>query len=212
MEPVARQRALEAYRSGEKPVIICCRALDEGLDVPSTDVGIIASSGTNLRQRIQRMGRILRKDGTGRPKRIFYLFVPSTSEAPELLWAADAEGSHKDAALSKGSDLCYDAVSRRLVNSGYDVLAAKVIAGLESKGASSQQLETAHRQLRRGAVATDYLMDEDECQALLGKAAREEKAYLQTMLLLIRESAKEQAASPSPHSTRQSPQNPAQSW
>jgi superfamily II DNA or RNA helicase len=201
MEPEARQRALDAYRTGEKPVIVCCRALDEGLDVPSTDVGIIASSGTNLRQRIQRMGRILRKDGTGRLKRIFYLFVPSTSETPELLWAADAavdvgagaaaEVSQKSTARPEGTDLCYDAGARHLVNPEYDALAAKVMADLENKGASSRQLATALRQLRRGAVATDYLMDEGECQALLGTAVREEKAYLQTMLLLIRASAQE---------------------
>jgi len=206
MELEVRQRALEAYRTGEKPVIVCCRALDEGLDVPSTDVGIIASSGTNLRQRIQRMGRILRKDGTGRPKRIFYLFVPSTSETPELLWAADidadidadpatvaatdAEGSQKDTSSPESTDLCYDAESQHLINREYDARAAKVMVDLASKGASSRQLETALRQLRRGAVATDYLMDEDECQALLSKAVREEKAYLQTMLLLIRASAK----------------------
>jgi hypothetical protein len=33
-------------------------------------------------------------------------------------------------------------------------------------------------------------MDESECRMLLSKAVREEKAYLQTMLLMIQESAK----------------------
>jgi superfamily II DNA or RNA helicase len=223
MEPEARQRALEAYRSGETPVIVCCRALDEGLDVPSTDVGIIVSSGTNLRQRIQRMGRILRKSGTGQPKRIFYLFVPSTSETSELLWTdevdetGNAAGADKAVGLyevvgsgggtglagavkgfedkgassvSAGTDLYYNAESERLVNCDYDSLAARVIAGLESKGASSQQLETVDRQFRRGAIALDHLMDESECRVLLSKVVREEKAYLQTMLLMIQESAK----------------------
>jgi hypothetical protein len=36
----------------------------------------------------------------------------------------------------------------------------------------------------------NYLMDEPECRALLSKAVREEKAYLQTMLLMIQKSAK----------------------
>ena len=37
-----------------------CRALDEGLNVPDTSVGIIVASTKSVRQRIQRMGRILR--------------------------------------------------------------------------------------------------------------------------------------------------------
>ena len=37
-----------------------CKALDEGLNVPNTEVGIIIASTRSNRQRIQRMGRILR--------------------------------------------------------------------------------------------------------------------------------------------------------
>ena len=37
-----------------------CRALDEGFNVPETEVGIIAASTATYRQRIQRLGRIVR--------------------------------------------------------------------------------------------------------------------------------------------------------
>ncbi|MDR1088605.1 MAG: DEAD/DEAH box helicase family protein [Coriobacteriales bacterium] len=219
MEPETRQRALEAYRSGQTPVIVCCRALDEGLDVPLTDMGFIVSSGTNLRQRVQRMGRILRKSNTAQPKRIFYLYVPSTTENPELLWSdeADREGNAGTVAVpvelagsdeafegagekgtpsasrvieSTGFDLHYDGFSQSLVNEDYDEIAARVMAALTSRKASPQQLKAASKQLRRGAIALDYLMEESECRALLNRAVREEKAYLQTMLLMIQEAAK----------------------
>jgi hypothetical protein len=85
MEAVVRELALEDYRSGKTRVLICCRALDEGLNVPDTDVGIILSSTSGARQRIQRLGRILRKTPGDNIKRIFYVYVPGTAESPMLL-------------------------------------------------------------------------------------------------------------------------------
>ena len=41
-------------------ILITCRALDEGINVPETAVAIIASSTASMRQRIQRLGRVLR--------------------------------------------------------------------------------------------------------------------------------------------------------
>ena len=51
---------LKMYRDGMIDVLVTCRALDEGLNVPDTEVGVIVSSTKSTRQRIQRMGRILR--------------------------------------------------------------------------------------------------------------------------------------------------------
>jgi len=57
---VNRMRNLRQFRDGVIDVLVTCRALDEGLNVPNTSVGIIVSSTKSIRQRIQRMGRILR--------------------------------------------------------------------------------------------------------------------------------------------------------
>ena len=55
-----RAEALRQYRSGEAHVLVTCRALDEGFNVPETQVGIIAASTATRRQRIQRLGRVVR--------------------------------------------------------------------------------------------------------------------------------------------------------
>jgi superfamily II DNA or RNA helicase len=57
-----RQRAetLSKYRRGAVQVLVTCRALDEGFNVPETEVGIIAASTATRRQRIQRLGRVVR--------------------------------------------------------------------------------------------------------------------------------------------------------
>lgn len=55
-----RAEALKQYRSGRSHVLVTCRALDEGFNVPETQLGIIAASTATRRQRIQRLGRIVR--------------------------------------------------------------------------------------------------------------------------------------------------------
>jgi len=51
---------LRMFREGVIDILVTCKALDEGLNVPDTSVGIIVASTKSVRQRIQRMGRILR--------------------------------------------------------------------------------------------------------------------------------------------------------
>ncbi len=62
----ARRENLRLYKRGYYTCMVCCRALDEGLNVPKTSIGIIACSTSSIRQRIQRLGRILRQlEGKG---------------------------------------------------------------------------------------------------------------------------------------------------
>ena len=55
-----RRDNLRLFRNGQFDVLVCCRALDEGINVPEASVAVIASSTAGQRQRIQRLGRILR--------------------------------------------------------------------------------------------------------------------------------------------------------
>jgi len=56
--------------------------LDEGVDVPSADLGVILSASQSQRQMIQRMGRLLRRKSDGRFARFVISFVRGTSEDP----------------------------------------------------------------------------------------------------------------------------------
>ncbi len=74
-----RKRMLENFRSGECPVLVSSKVLNEGVDVPEANIGIIVSGGASIREHVQRLGRILR----ARPgkKAILYELVNSgTSE------------------------------------------------------------------------------------------------------------------------------------
>ena len=57
---VVRRENLRLFKRGYYSVLVCCRALDEGLNVPETTIAIIACSTSSDRQRIQRLGRVLR--------------------------------------------------------------------------------------------------------------------------------------------------------
>ena len=61
MSDVRKIESLSLFVSGEIEVLLTCRALDEGFDLPDIEVGIVASMTKSPRQRIQRLGRILRK-------------------------------------------------------------------------------------------------------------------------------------------------------
>lgn len=80
-----RQRAevLAAYRRGDVEVLVTCRALDEGFNVPETQVGIIAASTATRRQRIQRLGRVLRPSA-GKASATVYTLVATPPEIGRL--------------------------------------------------------------------------------------------------------------------------------
>ncbi len=56
-----RETGLELFRKGIAQIIVSARSLIEGFNVPAIDVGIIAASSSSVRQRIQSLGRVLRK-------------------------------------------------------------------------------------------------------------------------------------------------------
>jgi superfamily II DNA or RNA helicase len=65
-----REAGLELFRKGIAQIIVSARSLIEGFNVPAIDVGIIVASSTSSRQRIQSLGRVLRKhrSSTGEEK------------------------------------------------------------------------------------------------------------------------------------------------
>lgn len=78
-----RVAMLNGYRRGDLDVLVTCRALDEGFNVPETQVGIIAASTATRRQRIQRLGRVLRP-ADGKTGALIYTLVATEPEVARL--------------------------------------------------------------------------------------------------------------------------------
>jgi len=78
-----RAETLTDFRQGRSRVLVTCRALDEGFNVPETQVGIIAASTATRRQRIQRLGRVLRP-AKGKDGAVVYTLVATNPEIERL--------------------------------------------------------------------------------------------------------------------------------
>lgn len=79
----AKAVILSRYRKGEIDVLVTCRALDEGFNVPETELGIIAASTATRRQRIQRLGRVVRP-AKGKAGASIYTLVATGPEIDRL--------------------------------------------------------------------------------------------------------------------------------
>ncbi len=68
-----RQEVIEEFKSGDLPVLVATRILNEGKDVPSIELGINLAGGSGERGIVQKLGRTLRKDKTGRKTRSIFI-------------------------------------------------------------------------------------------------------------------------------------------
>jgi superfamily II DNA or RNA helicase len=75
-----RRDNLLQFRRGMLEVLVCCRALDEGVDVPEADVAIIAASTSSSRQRIQRIGRVIRVHKDKETAKIYTIYITEREE------------------------------------------------------------------------------------------------------------------------------------
>jgi superfamily II DNA or RNA helicase len=58
-----RRQILERFHAGDYPILVTSQVLNEGVDVPAANVGIILSGTGSVREHVQRLGRLLRKHG-----------------------------------------------------------------------------------------------------------------------------------------------------
>ena len=76
-----RGESLHLFRTGAARVLVSARSLIEGFDVPAADVGIVVASSSSVRQRIQTLGRILRKKpGEDRAALLHVLYLAETTD------------------------------------------------------------------------------------------------------------------------------------
>ncbi|WP_428268340.1 DEAD/DEAH box helicase family protein [Haliangium sp.] len=74
-----RSRILEGLAQGTYTAVATSKVLNEGVDVPSVNVGIIMSGSGSVREHVQRLGRILRKQAD-KQALLYELVTTGTSE------------------------------------------------------------------------------------------------------------------------------------
>ena len=82
-----RKSKIRGFSEGKIDMLLAMKMLDEGVDIPRTEVGIFASSTGNPREYIQRRGRLLRNH---RDKKFAYVYdmivAPVASHDSENLY------------------------------------------------------------------------------------------------------------------------------
>lgn len=79
-----RRQGMEDFRSGASQILAAPRLLDEGIDVPEADLGVIVAANRSQRQMVQRLGRVIRKKEDGRAGRLVVLYSKGTVEDPDV--------------------------------------------------------------------------------------------------------------------------------
>lgn len=185
MDEGSRKNMLRRYQDSEIRILVSCRALDEGLNVPETDVGIIASSTSSSRQRIQRLGRILRRSGQDHSACLYYLYIGSSNEEQELL----TELSRELAGVIPVLDLEYEQENQSFHHPAYQALADRVLAYAQRKAWDSKTISELERNLERGKLGCDWWASEKNCGLRIQSApSRSERNYWITMRLLVQAS------------------------
>jgi superfamily II DNA or RNA helicase len=74
-----REATLERFRSGELRALVSAQVLNEGVDVPEAEVGIVVAGRMGEREHVQRVGRLLRP-GPGKQALLYELVVAQSGE------------------------------------------------------------------------------------------------------------------------------------
>jgi len=153
-----RQDILDRYRLGSLRLLICCKALDEGLNIPSTDAGIIVSCGMSARQRVQRLGRMLRH--SKEIKRIFYLYIGESSEDSELVFGLRVlENNIPMIALRFCKSVFFHPEYERLREKVYDYVIRR--------RHDPRLLDAIDNNIDRALLRGDFLLSEQACREYL---------------------------------------------
>ena len=76
-----RQDVLDKFKNGKYTAIVTSKVLDEGVDVPDAEIGIIVSGTGSKREYIQRLGRLLRNvSNSNKQARLIELISSETQE------------------------------------------------------------------------------------------------------------------------------------
>lgn len=75
-----RRERLSALRAQAVQAVVAPTVLDEGIDVPEVDLGIVMAGSKSRRQMIQRMGRVLRAKADGRKATFIVVYARDTIE------------------------------------------------------------------------------------------------------------------------------------
>ena len=175
MDKETKKRNLYKFKNSEERILIAFKALDEGLDVPSCNIGIFLATTDTKLQRIQRSGRVLRKEKDKMPSVLYYLYVDRTIENCTLF-------------SNLGDDII---ASTGFVNSKGEIVIKEyykrinfLLSCMKKKKITQEERKKIRTLIIKGAIRMEQFLDKDTLLKLKKEAIGEEKALISLMLHL----------------------------
>lgn len=169
MGRTANQNTLNRFRDGSLRILIACKSIDEGVDIPDASIGIVLSGTSMQRQRIQRLGRIIRNSTDKGRAALYYLHLAETTEERCFL---------PDENVYPVYELEYTADKQAFLWPSYDRASARLLNAMELDGVDSERLKEIRRCLSLGIVRPDWMLSpkDFECK-LQSSSSVSEKNY-----------------------------------
>lgn len=120
-----REDILDRFRKQGPSALLACRSLDEGLDVPDVDVGILVASTQSARQRLQRIGRTLRRGEDKKKPLIIITYVNGVSDSDVAIQPQDEKFAEAATVHDAKQDDALPMLASLLGIAGYSASTAK---------------------------------------------------------------------------------------
>lgn len=169
----ARSRNMALFREGSVRILVSCRCLDEGIDVPDANIGIVLSGSAVRRQRVQRLGRVIRRAQGKDTACLYYLYIRESADDRAFL---------TEISSGRCFDLQYDPGDQEFSNDLYEYAANDLLQSAGKAGYTEDQLKELRRCLLLGLTRSDYLLTGTvQRKAAENANTRKEKNYWNTM-------------------------------
>ncbi len=170
MNKNARKRNLDGFRDRASRILVSCRCLDEGIDVPDATTGIVLSSSSAERQRIQRLGRVIRRSPGKNAACLYYVYIRESADDRTFL---------PDFERCRCFDLEFDTAARCFRNDFYEYAGNELLDKLKTEKPGWQEMEETRRCLLEGLPRADYLLDREiqRQNAILAKTKKEKNYW-----------------------------------
>lgn len=155
---LANKNTLERFQNGSLRILLTCHALDEGIDIPKATIGIILSGTAMERQRLQRLGRLLRKNNGKRMACLYYLFVADSQEE-RAYFPKFQECFHTE-------NLSFDNETNNFCFPDYEKNARQVLIQATRQVHSESIYQETLTCLQKGLLREDWLLPVAECNAM----------------------------------------------
>lgn len=161
MRPQANKNTMERFRDGDVRILIACKALDEGIDIADVSVGIVLSGTSVQRQRVQRLGRIVRKNEGKERAALYYLHITESAEDNCFL---------PDVGECRMLELAYTSARHEFASPRYQRASSLLLDEMRRRGGDDEVLAEVCRCLSLGSVRADWMSEQAEISAKIREA------------------------------------------